>query len=248
MHTDGTSNDDQMSMFCATSILTCSTIDIPWKEAKRVIDRVHRHVCGHSTFSDMKLLLQRNDLWSEAIEKYLLKTIETCTNCKATSDPKPARKVSLSTLNRSFNDKICIDHMFLGDNAVIHIMGSTVRYSVGMIVPDTSMQHAICALESQWISQFWMPGGVIFDQAFDNSIFRSYLNKCDIEPIALPPRRHNKNVLESKHKILRDIYIRLKHCNDIGNFVTEDIIIQQTFRISNDLYGNDVMSSHELAK
>ena len=174
--------------------------------------------------------------------------IETCTNCKATSDPKPARKVSLSTLNRSFNDKICIDHMFLGDNAVIHMMDSTVRYSVGMIVPDTSMQHAICALESQWISQFWMPGGVIFDQAFDNSMFRSYLNKCDIEPIALPPRRHNKNFLESKHKILRDIYIRLKHCNDIGNFVTEDIIIQQTFRISNDLYGNDVMSSHEIAK
>ena len=54
-----------------------------------------------------------------------------------------------------------------------------------------------------------------------------------------------KNVLESKHKIIRDIFLPLKSEN--GN-ISDTIAAQQSIRISNDLYGNDLCSSYELAK
>lgn len=64
----------------------------------------------------------------------------------------------------------------------------------------------------------------------------------------IPPRRHMKNVLESKHRVIRDIYLRLRaDCTEY----TKDknmLLVDKAFRISNDLYGNDMMSSHELAK
>lgn len=55
----------------------------------------------------------------------------------------------------------------------------------------------------------------------------------------LPARRHKKNVLESKHRVLRDIFVRLMDERNDANFVP--IVIQQTFRFANDLYGNDFM-------
>ncbi len=53
-----------------------------------------------------------------------------------------------------------------------------------------------------------------FDQAFDNENFQNFLNVYGIESRPIPARRHNKNVLESKHKIIRDIFIRLESESD----------------------------------
>ncbi len=66
-----------------------------------------------------------------------------------------------------------------------------------------------------------------------------------IESRPIPARRRNKNVLESKQKIIRDIFIRLESESDPSS---EAMRAEQTIRISNDLYGNDVCSACELAK
>lgn len=34
----------------------------PWHEIKKILDKVHRHVCGHASFTDFKLLFERNGL------------------------------------------------------------------------------------------------------------------------------------------------------------------------------------------
>lgn len=33
--------------------------NMPWEVVRKVIDRVHRHVCGHATLTDYKLFLER---------------------------------------------------------------------------------------------------------------------------------------------------------------------------------------------
>lgn len=88
----------------------------------------------------------------------------------------------------------------------------------------------------------------LFDPAFNNSEFTKYLDDHGIECRPLPPRRHNKNAIESKHKIIRDIYLRLKGNQAEHSAVNEQLLVQQAMRVSNDLYGNDVFSAHELAK
>jgi len=238
------------SFFCATAQFPTNASKRPWNEVRRIVDKVHRHVCGHASFSDMKTLLKRNDLWNHEIKKYLIDKIEVCTNCAHTSEPRKMRKVSLSALNRSFNELVCVDHLHLNHMRVFHIMDATTRYSVGAVVPDTSMKNAMLLFESLWISAFWEPKAVQFDQAFDNSIFKTYLEKHNIEARPIPARRHNKNVLESKHKVIRDVFLRLveNYGDDTKENEFPSLIVQEALRICNDLYGNDVMSAHELAK
>lgn len=57
-----------MSVFsnepCNTSALSCLSgillKDRPWSQVKSIADKVHKHVCGHANFTDVRLLLERN--------------------------------------------------------------------------------------------------------------------------------------------------------------------------------------------
>ena len=136
---------------------------------------------------------------------------EKCSSCSLTIEPKGQRKVSLSTLNRFLNDVVCVVHLFLGESAVFHVMDTATQFSVRQVVSNTSMPLSICAVRAGWMLQFWAPRFVVFDRAFNNKQFRDYLNVHTISARKIPPRRHNKNALESKHRILRDIFLRLKN-------------------------------------
>jgi len=238
----------QAVMFCATAVVGGATEKRPWEECKAVVDKVHRHVCGHSNFTDIKVLLERNGLWDAHVQKYLSGILESCEKCKTTALPKSSRKATLSSLSREFNKVVCVDHLFLDEYCVFHLMDSTTRFSVGAVVNSSNMLDAIEVFESSWLSQFWEPEVVAFDQAFNSDIFLKFLGKYGIEARPLPSRRHNKNVLESKHRIIRDVYIRLKADAEGDPTLSGRTLVQQALRISNDLYGNDVMSSQELAK
>lgn len=235
-------------LFCATATIANTDIIRPWNEVKKVIDKVHKHICGHSNYSDIRILLERNKLWCDEAKKYLCSVLENCPSCETTAKPSTARKVSLSSMSRDFNCVVCVDHFFLDAHCVFHLMDSVARYSAGDVVSDVSMKTAIPVIESQWISPFWTPKAILFDPAFDNEPFREYLGNHDIEPRPIPPRRHNKNVIESKHRIIRDIYLRLKSTVPDCTEDHQKLLIQQALRISNDLYGTDVCSAHELAK
>ena len=236
-------------LFCATAKINQNeNTHTPWSEIKKIVDKVHQHICGHSQYSDIKILLQRNNLWNEEVNRYLSTIMEKCTSCKTTSVPQPSRKVSLSSLSRQFNDLVCIDHLHLENNRVFHVMDSHTRYSSGMVVQSLTMTEAIKVFECQWMSQFWAPKCILFDPAFDNDEFLNYAHTYDIETKPIPPRRHNKNVIESKHKIIRDIYLRIKHSNEDNNLSNDEVLVQQALKISNDLYGNDTCSAFELAK
>ncbi len=124
-------------------------------------------------------------------------------------------------------------------------MDAATCYSVGAVVPGTGMESAIDVFDFHWISQFWASNSMQFDQAFDNKIFKNFLNVYGIESRPIPARRHEKNVLESKHKIIRDIFIRLESESDPSS---EAMRAQQAIIISNDLCGNDVCSAYELSK
>ena len=144
-------------------------------------------MCGHPSYGDIKVLLQRNGLWDYEVQQYLTRVIERCVDCKATSEPKQARKVSLSTMTTSSNQVVCIDHFHLDEMRVFHIMDSATRFSSSMVVPDTSMHQSLSALESQWISYFSTPEVLLYDHAFENRMFRSYLGMFGNEARPIPP-------------------------------------------------------------
>lgn len=229
-----------VSLSCSVSAASLS-----WPELKRMIDKIHKHVCGHASYDEIKLLMKRNDLWNGQCSKYLSQQLESCKSCVEVKLPKSARKVSLGSVSREFNDLVCVDHFFPDQLDVFHIMDNKTRYSTGDIVPSLQMSDAIPVFDAKWLSEFWPPGEIHGDKAFDNVEFRNYLSTYEVVFHSFPPRRHYKNVIESKHRVLRDIYLRLKSENTDQD---PRLLVSKMFRISNDLYGNNIASAHELAK
>lgn len=133
---------------CAAANLDSSGFAHSWPNLQNIVDRVHTHVCGHASLTDLKLLLQLNNIWNDSVADYLSTVLEKCPHCHAASLPLPARKVSLSSLSRTFNDVVCVDHLFLDDNRVFHIMDATTRYSAGSCVSTANMSDAIILFES----------------------------------------------------------------------------------------------------
>ena len=99
------------------SILSCLsavTLDArTWSDVKKIIDKVHKHVCGHASFTDYKLLLERNGLWNDLISSYIGEIVTNCTACRSSAVPQPNCKVSISSLSKEFNEVLCIDHSIL---------------------------------------------------------------------------------------------------------------------------------------
>ena len=235
----------QAKLFCATVNILDPINQLPWSELKKIIEKVHKHARGHANLSDIQTLLQRKNMWSLEVEKYLNRIISSCTDCAETYGPKKARKVSMSSVNRSFNKVVCIDHFHLGHLRICHIMDATTRYSAGAVLNDTGMEAAIGVLESHWIPPFVLltPHNLIKLLPIKSSMISYHFTALIRARFLHGPTI--KNVIESKHKIIGDIFLRITSKND---GLSDIIGAQQVIRISNDLYGDDTCCAHELAK
>ena len=231
-------NDTDTGALCIHSA-TVSNHDVG-----KIIKRAHEHVCRHASYDDMRILLQRNNLWADNTKNILLSIIENCPHCIITKAPTGLRPVSLSRINSRFNESVCVDHIFLDGIIIFHVMDKATRYSVAAIVESTKISEAIIVFDTTWVNQYWSLGTLFGDQAFNTEAFKSHLNFHNIKFNPIPARRHNKNAIESKHRVIRDIYLRLKahHPN-----IPTQLLAINAIRVSNDLYGNDIASSYELA-
>lgn len=54
-------------IFCATAEIHCDSNKRPWSEVKEIVEKVHKHVREHSKYSEIKFLLERNDLWDDQV-------------------------------------------------------------------------------------------------------------------------------------------------------------------------------------
>lgn len=90
-------------------------------------------------------------------------------------------------------------------------MDYATTYSVGSVVQNVSIAQVIPLFESLWFSLFWEPNTVVYDPAFDILELTNYLLQYEKECRQIPPQRHNKNVMESKHRIISGSFPRLKH-------------------------------------
>jgi len=232
------------------SVLTClngnALRNKIWSEIKAVVDKVHKHVCGHASYTDFELLLARNGLWNDAVASYVAQCVDQCTACRSTAPPQPNRKVSISSLSKSFNDIVCIDHFYLDQIRLMHCMDLVSRYSAVHIVSTVTMGEAVQAFEACWVSQFWYPESVHGDKAFQVGDFKTYADSLGIKIRPVPPRGHNKNAIESKNRVIRGIFLRLK--NAAGDSFDPNVATYKAVSISNSLYGNDTMSVFEPTK
>lgn len=82
------------------------------------------------------------------------------------------------------------------------------------------------------------------DTAFDSDEFKEHLVRHGTEFRPIPSRRHSKNVLESKHGVIRNVFLGILQENDDN----AQLSALQAVSISKDLYGSHILSSFELVK
>lgn len=189
-------------------------------------------------------LLQRNNLRTDAVSQYVHCILERCPGSSATSTPQPSLNVSPSSLSRSLNDVVWFDQFFLDGLRVLHAMDELTRYSAGLVCDDTSKATCIKAFESAWMSCFWPPAAIQGDQAFKNEVLTTFPRDHAIEIRLTRPRRHSENVIESKHGIIRSVYLPL--CAFASTLLSTRAA-QKAISVSNDLYGSSLLSTFELA-
>lgn len=67
------------------------------------------------------------------------------------------------------------------------------------------------------MSQFWYPDSIHADNEFQIGYMKHYADKVGIVILPVPPGRHRKNSIESKHHVIRSIYLRLKEASGNGH-------------------------------
>lgn len=223
-----------------------SKLDVTnWPSIRRIVDRGHKHVCGHATYSDMRALSDCNKLWNNQTQHYLSQAVSNCQHCKSASTPPPNRRVSLLSLNLEFKDIVFLDHFYLNSVTVLHCMDVATSFSAGAVVTSTNLETSIYNIELLWIAQFWPSSSLQADEAFHDPIFKSFLEIYDIELRPFPPLQHCKNTIEPRNSMIRLIFLRLKHAEP--DF-SDSVHAVRAIRISNDLYGLDTLSSSEISK
>ena len=163
-NSDGSTFDTKL--LHATVINRGSTNIQPWPELKKIIDKVHEHVCGHKNLSYIKILLQRNNIWIDKVENHLHRVLKSSIDYVKIYEPNKAWKLPLRSVNRSVNQIIRTYHFHLQDLRIIHIMDACWRYLAGASVPGTVIKAAIEVLDLHCISPFWDPRSIQFDWAF----------------------------------------------------------------------------------
>lgn len=124
-------------------------------------------------------------------------------------------------------------------------MDTAPRYSAGIIVESTSTEVAIYAMELTWLAHFWPPAWIHADGAFLSKHFMQFFGQYGIELRPVPPRRHQKNMIEPRYGSIWSIFLRLKHADsEIG----DALHVIRAIRVSDDLSGSDTLSANEMAK
>lgn len=181
-----------LQVFCSIVEVSSGDFALSWKEPQKMVDKDHRHVFEHSKYLNIKILLERNNLWSNEVEKYLCRVPKKCSSYSTTAKLEQARKVSFSSISISCDKIVCIDHIHFGGLRVLHIMDSAVWYLVGAVVEIPSMAAAIFQHEAQLIFPFLYSDTVLFGPTFDNEYSMISLKIAAFYTVPYPPQLHNK--------------------------------------------------------
>lgn len=122
-----------------------------------------KHVCGHSTYGDMKTLFINVNLWTPQVHHNLATFVCDSVSCKQSSIPLSNRFVSLHSFNCKFNEVICLDHFNLGYVIHYHWIDSATWLSSAVALETASIQKGICSIKLFWLSQFWTPESIHVD-------------------------------------------------------------------------------------
>lgn len=102
------------------------------KNVVYLFGKINLHVLGHANITCMGSIIYLNGIWNESVEGVLADTVGKYTSCRTAALPQPSIKVSIKSLYRNFNDVVCIDHFYVYEVALFHVMDGFARFSASL--------------------------------------------------------------------------------------------------------------------
>lgn len=134
-----------------------SGLSRPISEVPKIVKRVHDYKCGHAFIEEMRTLLQQNRLWNAEVENILSTAVEKCSHCIAAAPPASKRTVSIAEISRQSSDIVRVNHVWLENTCLFHIVDHYSRDSAAQPISTTSIAEATVVFENFWVVQLWSP-------------------------------------------------------------------------------------------
>lgn len=100
------------------------------------------------TYPNMLTLILRNNLWSPSVHSYQTEIVSGRGNCRSSLSPTADHQLSPSILDRSFNEMVCIDHLYLNDVNLLHVMDTATNFFIARVFGSTSLADTVVAFQS----------------------------------------------------------------------------------------------------
>lgn len=128
----------------------------------------------------------------------------------------------------------------------MHFMDLVSIFSTVYIFDSTPLKDEFLVFGSSWVSQFWYPDSIQADKTFPIGDFQAHIEKLGITVRPLSPGSHIINKIESKHRVIRSIYLPLKESAREQHDTR--LALYRSVSISSYFYGNDIILAFNLSK
>jgi hypothetical protein len=130
----------------------------------------------------------------------------------STARPKPSKKISLSNVNREFNNSVQVEIFYLErvDRCpILHAVDTRTSFSVARLCQNRDLELLASTFEREWVYVHGPPGEVSGDQEFSQCYVQDMLRSYNISFREQYTRRHNKTgVVERGNGILKNFVKR----------------------------------------
>jgi hypothetical protein len=130
-----------------------------------------------------------------------------------TAKPKPSKKISLSNVNREFNNSVQVNIFYLDGvdrRPILHAVDTRTSFSTARLGQNRDLELMASTFEREWDHIHGPPAEESSDQEFTQGYFQDMLRRHNIAFREKYARKHKKSgVVERGNGILKDFIKRL---------------------------------------
>jgi hypothetical protein len=204
---------------------------------------------------DLEEMCRRSGILSPQPAHYVTLAAQSCLSYLRTAKPEPSKKISLSNVNREFNNFVQVDIFYLDGvdrRPILHAVDTRTSFSMARLCQNRDLELLASTLEREWVHVHGPPAEVSGDQEFAQGYLQDMLRRHNIAFREQGARRHNKTgVVERDNDVLKDFVKRLvlDILSQVAGsativFTVPEIVSQATY-FKNMLVGNKMLSAFE---
>jgi hypothetical protein len=110
------------------------------------------HASSHLSARDLEEMCRRAGILSPQLAQHLTLAPQSCFSCLRTARPKPSKKISLSNVNREFNNSVQVDIFYLDGvdrRLILHAVDTRSSYSMALLCHNRDLELLASTFERE---------------------------------------------------------------------------------------------------